>query len=353
MGRPRTKDRHLPERVYFEEGRYRYKPKGAKPVELGTDFAEAMKLYGETIAPTLTPKANPVTMGDWGDTYMLKVVPLKAPRTQRDNKVEWGFLRPAFADVLPEDVDQPMMSRYLAARGAITRGNREKALLSHMLSWLVFLGKLKLNPLFNMQRKFSGNQEMPRTRSVTDRERNIFVRHGGAKIVAYLDLKELTRMRKGDLLTLELSNLKDDCIEIVPRKSRRRHPRTGEVIGKKRQYTITPDVRAVLDRILEIKRAQELRTRKITPWLFATEKGKCYYDTDRAIATGFYALWRRVRVKATKAAAAEGWVLERFTEHDLRARKGGSAKLLGNSEDVYKKHYDRDAEVVEPLRKPS
>ena len=353
MGRPRTKNRDLPERVYFEDGRYRYRPKGGTAIELGTDRVAALQTYWNDIAPKALPSSDPHTLGQWGDRYILEVVPKKAARTQIDNRKEWARLKPVFGDMLPEDMDQQAMNAYLAARGAITRGNREKALLSHMLSWLVFLGVLKANPLLGMQRKFTGTQELPRDRLVTDKELGIFMHAARPKLLAYVELKEITRLRKGDLLTLELSNLKDDGLEVKPRKNRRRHPRTGEELGKQRFYPYEkfPQLKGVIDRVLVIKRDQERRTRRITPWLFATEEGECYYDPDTTSATGFDSMWRKTMVRAKRAARAEGWELQHFTEHDLRARKGGTPMLLGNTEAVFKKHYDRGVEVVEPIRR--
>jgi integrase len=356
MGRLRTKDRHLPKRVYFERGRYRYKPKEGKPVELGSVYAEAMRIYWSDIAPRLAPEGGATsrrTMGDWGDEYMLKVVPEKGPGTQRVNRAEWKFLRPAFADLYPDDITQQHVYAYMSARGAITRANREKALISHMLTWLVFRGVLKANPLYGMRRDIAGFSEVPRNRLVTDKERDTFVRAGGEKIVLYCRLKELTRMRQGDILTLEVSSLKDEGIEVMPRKSRRRHPRTGERVGKRRIYSWTPELRAIVDRILELKRAQERRQGKITPWLFVTRRGECYYDITDSTADRFRGLWKRTMERAQRLAAVEGWELKSFTEHDLRARAGGSAKLLGNSEAIFRAHYDRVTEVVEPLNIPS
>jgi hypothetical protein len=352
MGRPRTRDRHLPERVYHEEGRYRFRPKKGAPIELGSDLMAAMRKYTQEVLPTIAPNtAAPRTVGQWGDAYMLEVVPGKAERTQRDNAKEWRKLKASFGDLLPSDITQQHMARYLAARGAITRGNREKALLSHMLTWITFKGGLAANPLLNMRREFTVAREVPRDRLVTDKERDIFMAQGGDKLVLYCELKELTRLRKGDLLTLELSNLKDEGIEIQPRKTRRRHPRTGKPIGRRRLIRWSPDLKAVVDRILEVKRAQERRYGKISPWLFATRRGTCYYNTATNDARTFRQTWDRCMEKAKAAALAEGWELEHFTEHDLRGRAGGSAKLLGNSESVFRAHYDRAPEIVEPLRR--
>ena len=78
MGRPRKARRDLPERVYFEDGVYRYRPKGQPAALLGKDLSEALIAYGRLQAV----KVVLATLGDCMDRYLAEVVPTKAPRTQ-------------------------------------------------------------------------------------------------------------------------------------------------------------------------------------------------------------------------------------------------------------------------------
>lgn len=355
MGRPRKHRLELPERVYFEDGRYRYKPKEGKPVELGSDLSEALAKHGQIV------KAKPAgelrTVADWGDRYMVTEVQKKALATQISNRREWKKLKPAFGHLLPSEVTPALTRKYVKARAeqALTRANREKALLSAMLSWIVSEDGLERNPLLGMEKRYMGTTEVARDRLVTDRELELFVSCGGEKLALYCELKDITRLRQKDILTLEVSQLKDEGIEVQPSKTRRRHPRTGKPIGKRRFFPWAhfPRLRPVIERLLEIKRLEDKRLHQITPWLMITRKGKCYYNFVTCRADAFTALWRLCRKKAIAKAKEQGWVLENFTEHDLRGRAGGSAQLLGNTEAVFKKHYDRDVEVVQPLRRGS
>jgi hypothetical protein len=60
MGRRRKRDKHLPQRVYFESGRYWFKPKlskdpppGAKRrIDLGTTESEMYSNLAQRAAPT-------------------------------------------------------------------------------------------------------------------------------------------------------------------------------------------------------------------------------------------------------------------------------------------------------------
>lgn len=367
MGRPRKHRRDLPERVYFEDGRYRYRPKEGKPIELGRAYGAAMAAWAKIFA---VPERSVLTMGELGDEYMRLIAPKKAPRTCSDNIKEWAKLRPAFADMLPSEVTPQDVYRYMQARGARVRANREKALLSHMLTYGVYKGLIPTNPLYGaMRRDMIGHGERPRRRLPTDRELELFKSVSSDLIRCYVDLKELTGMRKGDILTLTEASLTDEGIRCTPRKGMRWDADAGERVGHERLFTWSPELRAAVDRVLTLKRRAPRRRgvvtplprRRQSPYLFATRAGASYYDTDTARADGFDAIWKRYMAKARVAAAAQGWVLEHFTEHDIRAKAGTDAeragqkghKLLGNSEATFRRAYDRGVEVVEPLRKPS
>src|SRR3972149_1474303 len=125
MGRPRKARRDLPERVYFEDGVYRYRPKGQPAALLGKDLSEALIAYGRLQAV----KVVLATLGDCMDRYLAEVVPTKAPRTQLDNAREMANLRRSFGHFLPNEVTAQDIYRYLDGRGAPVRANREIALL--------------------------------------------------------------------------------------------------------------------------------------------------------------------------------------------------------------------------------
>lgn len=359
MGRPRKNRLDLPERVYFESGRYRFKPKDGAAVELGTEHGPAMSAWGKLI--DLSAKTAK-TMGEWGDLYTLEIAPKKAPRTRLDNAKEWKNLRPAFGHLLPSEVTPQLMYKYMAARGARTRANREKALLSHMLTYCVFKGAIPVNPLFNaMRRDMAGTSERPRDRNVVDKEMSVFRSVSSAMITDYCDVKEATGLRKGDILTLRVPDLTDDGIQVMPRKGRRRDPETGERVGKRRLFRWTPALRATFERILTRRKLLLKRAKKVSPYVFVTRGGESYYNELASRSDGFDSIWKRYMTKAVKAAEVAGWTMPRFTEHDIRARAGTEAervqpgrghKLLGNTAQLFDTTYNRGVEVVTPLEKP-
>ena len=356
MGRKRKSRRDLPERVYFEQGTYRFHPKEGKPINLGTDFAEAMsawaKLNGEADKPI-------ETMGDAMDRYMAEVATKKAPRTYRDNLAEMKNLRPAFAHLRPDEITPRLVYKYMSARVAVVRGNREKALLSHVLSYCVLWGLIDRNPLYGMRRDLIDHGERPRDRLVTDEDLGFFLEDANELLRCYVGLKELTGLRKGDLLTLRMADLQEAGIAVMPRKGRRRNPRTDERVGKRRIIRWSDELLAATEAALAFRKKQFRRAQGIAPFLFVTRQGVGYYDTERARADGFDSIWKRHMAKAKVRATAAGRAFEGFTEHDIRAKAGTEAeragqkghKLLGNTEQLFKGTYDRGIEMVEPLSK--
>ena len=129
---------------------------------------------------------------------------------------------------------------------------------------------------------------------------------------AYIRLKLLTGMSRGDLLRLEPArHFKDDGIHV------QRH-KTAESTGKRTIYEWTPERRqAVAD-------AVAARPVHISPFLFCNAAGKCYLDESKGTASGFNNLWQNFMARVLK----ETKVTQRFTEHDLRAKCASDAESL-------------------------
>lgn len=353
--------------MYFGDGRYRYVPKEGAPIELGTVLGPALEQYGRLVNPE---RRNLVHMGEIGDTYMIEIAPRKSPRTREDNVKEWANLRPSFAHLLPSEITPQMMYKYMAARAARVRANREKALLSHMLTYAVYKGIISNNPIaWQMRRDMINHGERPRTRLPDERDIDTLKSVSSEMIRCYVDFKEFSGWRKGDILTLnETTDLREDGIYVMPRKGRRLDPDTGERTGRERMLKWSDDLRALVERIKALKRAlprarpgavTTLPARRRSPYLFAPRDGGCYYNIEKSRSDGFDAIWKRYMTKAKAKAQEQGWTLEHFTEHDVRAKAGTDAerdgrqghKLLGNSLATFKKTYDRGVEIVEPNRR--
>ena len=173
----------------------------------------------------------------------------------------------------------------------------------------------------------------------------------------YRDLKYLTGLRKGDLLTLTRSSLTDEGIYVVPRKTRKKHPRTGkEIQSKPMLFVWTQELLDIVARITALKKGRAVTS----VYLFATREGQCYYDVDKSRAHGFDAIWKRYMAKAKRLAEGQGRVLEHFTEHDIRAKnasdevnEGEAQQRLGHATVKATKIYRRKVQRVAPLTRPT
>lgn len=325
MGRKRKTRLDLPQRVYCYHGGYKFVPPVGKAVFLGRNYAEAMKRWAEVSA---RPQ-DLSTLGAVIDRYMREVAPTKAPRTYQDYIEQAKRLRAVFGHMRPDELTPPDIYEYMDRRGAPVRANREKSLLSAIYGYAIRWGAAKDNPC----RLVSRNTERPRTRLVLDAEVERFKQYLTAQLQAYLDLKCLTGMRKGDLLALRLDAITPDGLAV-------RHGKTGHRLV----YEWTEELREVVDRI------RALRRPVTSLHLFITERTRKPYTTK-----GFNSNWQR----AMQAFVAAGGA--RFTEHDLRAkvvteaREAGqdAQKLAGHKNSAMTDRYvkARQVEKVTPLRR--
>jgi integrase len=174
-------------------------------------------------------------------------------------------------------------------------------------------------------------KEKPRERYVEDWEYPAFKVHAGEHISAYMDFKPITGLRKGDILSMRLDQLKDDGIHV-----------TISNAGKRIVIRWSDEMRLVVNRVRKIPRP----IRGLH--LFCTRHGKPY------TVSGFSSIWQR-KMKST---LAENVLQERFTDHDIRRKTASdlvnpehAMKLLGHSDvKVTLKHYRVKPEVVEPGR---
>lgn len=326
MGRRRKHRLDLPQRVYFDHGGYFFVPTTGSKVNLGRDYGKAMARWAQIVG---TP-SRMVTLGDAMDRYMREVAPLKAAATYRNNIREMRNLRAVFGHMRPDELRPPDIYAYLDTRQAPIAANREKALLSHVLRYAIRWGIANDNPCRNVSR----NVEKPRDRYVTDEELDLFLSVCPTLLQVYIGIKRLTGMRCGDMLKIRMSNLTPDGLTVTQSKT-----------GYKLLYEWTPELRAAVDQAIRLPRS----VRGLH--LFCTQRGQPY------TGNGFRAIWQRAMRKAVRVG------LERFTEHDLRAKVITDAKSLGQDAQRIAGHKSsamtdryvkvRKVERVQPLRPKS
>lgn len=281
---------------------------GKKTFFLGHNLAEAHTEFGRRVG---SPAIEVKTIGDLLDRYAAEVVPAKAAKTRQDNVRQIATLRKVFGAMPLHTVKPRHVYVYVDKRGARTAAHREIEVLSHAYTKAVQWGLLDRHP-FKGEVRLEG--EKPRDRYVEDWEISAVLslppmqsRGSVSAIQAYIRLKLLTGMRRSDLLTLRVSDLRDDGIHVQQSKG-----------GKRQIFAWTDERRAA------VEMAKRARPVDISPWLFCTRKGESYWDDEIGEPRGWKSMWQRFMTRVLR----ETEVKERFTEHDLRAKAGSDQESL-------------------------
>ena len=362
MPRPRSAhNKHLPKGWAHEHGAYFYSvPRGLESMwdgkrrfRLGVTLPEAYRVWAERIGRN----ENAKTIADLLDRYAMEVVPKKAPKTRLENVRHVAQLRGVFGGLRLDEMRPQVVYKYVDKRrvkkrdektgkikGGLTVALREVEVLSHVFTKAVEWGYIDRHP-FKGEVRLEG--EKPRDRYVEDWEVVECLALASRRkkgsvlaIQAYMRIKLLTGLARSDLLRIVMSDLKDDGIHTQRHKTR-------ETTGKRTIYEWTDELRAAVDM------AKEARP-KLSPFLFCNRDGADYMDEDTGEAHGWDSMWGRFMQRVL----AETKVVERFTEHDLRAKCASDAETLEHARALLAhadsrttdRIYRRKAEKVKPLR---
>jgi integrase len=283
--------------------------------------------------------------------YKADAIPHKAAATRRGDMQALINLRKVFGAMRPRDVIPRHIYKYVDTRvgknGEKSRatGLYEIRVFKHVFTKAVEWGIVDRHP-------FKGDV---RLRGIRARDRYVEdweiaqalglkpERNSGSVLMiqAYIRLKLLIGIRRGDMLRLRMSDLTEAGIMVRPHKT----------INTKRTARIfewTSELKEV------VEKAKAARPIDFSPWLFCTRNGKGYFNEDNGQATGWDSMWQRFMTRLLK----ETEIKERFTEHDLRGKVGSdevsierATDLLGHaSKEITKRHYRRKPEVIKPVR---
>jgi integrase len=332
----------LPAGWRHKHGAYYYRPPiqlrdlwdGKTEYRLGKTQSEAYRVW----ADKLELYSDAKTMGELLDRYALEVIPLKAPKTQDSNQASIRKLKAVFGEMPIEAVKPKHVYQYRDIRGkqGKTAANRDIEVLSHSFTKAIEWGLCEIHPIKGKVRKFS---TPPRKRYVEDWEIVEALKIASPFITAYIRLKLLTGLRRGDLLSLKVSDLQDDGIHITPRK-------TAHSTGKSIVIEWSIELKSAIDQ------AMKIRKKILSLWLFHTNKGQPYIK-ENGTANGFDSIWQRFMAKALTSTL----LVDKFTEHDLRAKVASDVTidhaqaLLGHSNaEVTDRIYRRKPNRVRPFR---
>ena len=318
--RKRKTDQHLPRGVYRHGRQYRMRIYDAagKPGwhKLGPDLDTALAAYARILG-----KQHLGTLATLITRYRRDELPKKATRTQRTQAQQLDRLARVFGHMRPGDIRQADAIAYLEERAktAPVSGNREIALLRHVLTKCVHWDVIERNPLLGMQYR---NKEKARDRIVTDEEMRQAMRRAPARVRYAIWIGYLTGLRREDVLGISRFQCKQDGIHVTEGKT-----------GKRVIIEWSPELRRVVKRLKGIA---------IDARLFPISD------------SGFDSAWQRL-MRQVEEAGGDRWQFK-----DLRARHaqdfedfgGDATRQLGHSSRaVTMRHYLRKPRRVVPLKR--
>ena len=278
--KPRAgEDQWMPPRVYRGRSAYEWKPKGGGTVRLcvltatkAEVWAAYEKAFAETNVRFDLSKLAAMYFSS-ADFTRLK------PNTRTDYELCYVLIKQTFGAVSPNAIKPEHVRRYMDLRGqsSTTRANRERSLLSTIMSWGYERGLVKINPCAGVKTF----REVARKRYVTDAEYAAVLSIAPPMIRAAMEIAYRCAARQQDVLDRQRQHLYDEGLYIKQGKT-----------GKQQVKAWTVELRAAIDLAL----AQPARLG--TMWIIRNRDGQRY------TRGGFNSIFRRVVQKAIRSRAA-------------------------------------------------
>jgi integrase len=332
----RQSDHHLPSRVYYHAGKYRYRHLDGKWTTLGKEWDISAR---EAYDKIMQGKADAGTVSALLDAFLVERerqvrAGLAKMRTLDDNLIQAVRLRMSFGHIPVTGVTSQHVAMFLRKRSdkngklAPVRANREAALLSSAYSWAMGLQEwgIERNPCYGVRR----NKETPRKRYIATSELAIWKRTAPKWLRAYVLLKRLTSKRQSEMLRLTRQSIQDKGLNFSIHK-------TDRVNIVRWSWAMRVAVNVLLS--LHDPNMPNMA-------LFIDEN-----NSGRSMS-GFKSAWAR----AMKSYLAGGADRESFREHDIRAKTasdlsiGRAQELLDHASPSMTQKYRRGAAKVRPLR---
>jgi integrase len=320
MGRTRTKNKHLPQRMQFKHGAYYFTSRvdgKAKWTRLSDDYAIALQEWAKLVGGK--PKGR-MTVAEAIAHYLDVAGKRLSPKTVENYGWSAKALLPVFGAMRLDEVERSHVYEFLVRKGNVS-ANRDRALLSAAYTHLINAGVHKGdNPAAGMRYR---NKETARDRYVTDAEIQRLVEHASQRFGDLIQFAYITGMRQKDIVALNLTASTPDGIEYIDSKTKKRHL---------------------------ISWTDELRTvwKSITGIRIGAQPAFLTRDGERYTSSGLKASWRHVKLRAK---------LPDVSFHDIRRKSGSDADdeahaqdLMGHSDPkVTRKHYRAKPKAVTPI----
>lgn len=335
MGRKRTRFLNLPTHMKARarpSGTYYYYDGKTAEIPLGKDYVEAVRKWAD-LERGESKSVVTITFRYVSERYTAKVIPTKAPRTQKDNLAELKNLY-KFFDNPPAPLDQiepHHIAQYRDWR-KVTRSTQELALFSHIWNWSREQGYTKMaNPTIGVSRnRAKGRGDI----EITEEMFQAVYDKADQPTKDAMDLAFLAAQRPADSLRFKETDIRDGALWV----------RQGKT-GKKVRVEVIGKLKEVIERILARKSGHRVRSLN----LVVNERGQAltYSALDgrfgkarEAAGIGTHAFqFRDLRSKAA-------------TEVDENSGIGAAQGLLGHANSKMTEHYirNRKGKLVKPTR---
>lgn len=310
MGRKRTRDTDLPERVYRHHGAFVYKPKGGKAIALCKERAHVESEYARHVAGGLiAPRATSPLLGGTCTIrqaikkYRTEELVKMAEATQELYSAYLTKFEAVFGDARPEQVRPKAI---YAFRSQVTKSKGVQALITHVIralySHMIEWGMTDMNPAREV--RCESTKKRDRCPDAGDIAA-VKARAVDPILPLYIDFKLAYGLRQLDMLNLRPIPVGANEFKVEIHKSMRWDPAKGRRVGDEVIFEVSDETREILRAIYALPRPQS------TVALFCTRRGKRYNQT---------VFQRRWRDAMASAARLDG--VEPFHEHDLRATTG-------------------------------
>lgn len=338
--------------IEWKNGAWRYRvPKHQLPIyevnwfRIGTTIAEVYTFLSELSKRDSGQGVFIDTINKALDKYVAEILPLKAFATRRINLISIARIRVAFGKSHPLSVKTPDIYEYKETVGEAhgeKSANNDLEVISHLYSKMIEWGVVEISahPMRGQRIKFS----LPdRDRYVEHWEIVEAMKVANPMLEVYIPFKLKTGLDKSTILRIDIErDVTEDGIFYSRRKLNRHDS------AKKPKRKLIPwdaELRSIYAAALSLHKRPS-RT------LFATRAGDPYIDED-GVTEGFNSIWQRFMKKVL----AETKVVERFTEHDLRAKNASdekdervaSKRMDHSNQGTTNKVYRRKAEISQSL----
>lgn len=278
---------------------YRYHPVGGKPINLGTDRAEALRRVLEMNGLTDDSGTIARLWEQYKESAEWKSL---RERTQQDYEDYSGPLLRVFGETYASNITAPDVARYLRVerKEAPIRANREIALLGNLIALAIEHGEATSNPCRGGQVR--RNKERPRAIAPTQEDIAALVAFAESKggqwpiITMAAEFAALAGPRQAEFLPLHWPAFSVDEVRLDRAKQRK---------GVKKVEKV-----AVSSALLSLRsRLQAIAVDGRVGAVFPNRQGNPY------TSAGFAAMWG----KLMREAMAKKVISRRFTFHDLRS----------------------------------